>query len=167
MRYLALPSILAIAIATGCETSAPTGVPLPAEAISAHRSAATCVNVGGTVTASLVDHPDHDVEGTLYDGDGNPIGTAYAWIDHLEPRGGGAIGIEMRHRYLIDGAALDTEDRGVLTPMAPPVFRFNNSLEVVGGTGVFEWASGFIRSHGLVDFGTGSIQLDYHGRVCT
>jgi hypothetical protein len=166
MRYLALPPILAIAIAAGCDASAPTGVPLPGEA-SANRSAATCGNVAGTVTASFVDHIDHDVEGTLYDGNGEPIGTALAWIDNLEPRGDGAIGIEMRHRYLIDGSALDTQDRGVLTPMAPPVYRFNNSLEVVGGDGVFESGSGFIRSRGTVDFGTGSIQLDYHGRVCT
>lgn len=38
--------------------------------------------------------------------------------------------------------------------------------EVVGGTGAFEGATGFIRSHSEVDSGTGSIEPWYQGWVC-
>jgi hypothetical protein len=107
-----------------------------------------------------------DRHGTLLDDDGVVVGEAFAWIDGLEPRGEGAIRTQMRHRYVIDGSALDTEDQGVLSPMDPPTYWFNNRLEVVGGTGAFSDAGGMIRSHGTVDLAGGAIQLAYQGRIC-
>jgi hypothetical protein len=52
----------------------------------------------------------------------------------------------------------------VLSPVEPPLYRFNNRLEVVGGTDGSANASGFIRAHGTVVIG-GDIALQYQGRV--
>jgi len=166
MRYpAAVLGALVIAL-SACDGPAPTEVTAEALSPLLSRSAASCGNVAGTVTAAFVQGEDQDIQGTLFDGEGNAIGDAYAWIDELKPRGNGAISVSMRHRYVIDGSALDTEDRGVLSPMDPPVYWFNNRLEVVGGTGIFSDASGMIRSHGTVNMGSGAIELAYHGRIC-
>jgi hypothetical protein len=167
MRYPAVVlSILALGL-SGCDGLAPTGIPAEAgPALLSNLPAAACENVAGTVTAAFVPGEEWDIQGTLFDDDGVVLGEAFAWIDGLEPRGDGAIGTRMRHRYVIDGSALDTEDHGVLSPIDPPMYWFNNRLEVVGGTGVFSDAEGMIRSHGTVDLAGGAIQLAYHGRIC-
>ncbi|TVP54009.1 MAG: hypothetical protein EA351_14090 [Gemmatimonadales bacterium] len=166
MRYLAL-AVLTLALGLpACDAPVPTQVAPELDPPLFSLAAETCGNIAGTVTAQFVQGEDWDIEGTLFDGDGVAVGDAFAWIDGLEPRGDGAIETRMRHRYVIDGSSLDTEDRGVLSPAEPPVYRFNNRLEVVGGTGAFSEAGGMIRSHGTVDLVGGSIQLAYHGRVC-
>lgn len=158
-----------------CGQDAPTAVPDAIEP-QLSRSAAQCQNLGGTVEARFLTPaeqallPPHaagaDIGGTLLDREGNVIGDAYAWIDALAQAGSGALQIEMRHRYVINGSQLDTQDRGVLSPIDPPLYRFNNRLEVNGGTSDFAGASGFIRAHGTVVIG-GDIELRYQGRVCT
>jgi hypothetical protein len=166
MRYLGtLVTMIAVVLAAcdGAGPSAPLVVP---DHASLSRAAEACSNLSGTVSARFVEGKDWDIEGDLFNREGVRIGDAFAWIDELIPHGNGAIGVRMRHRYLLDGSEIDTEDSGVLTPTAPPVFGFNNRLEIVGGTHPFAGATGFLRSHGEVDFGTGQIELMYHGRIC-
>jgi hypothetical protein len=164
MRYLAaMIAIVALGLAA-CEAP-PTGIGAEAEALLS-RSSETCDNLSGTITAAFVAGEDWDIEGTLFDEQGAPLGDAFAWIDDAEPRGDGSLHLDMRHRYVIDGSDLVTEDRGVLSPIDPPLLRFNNRLEVVGGSGAFSAATGVIRAHGTVDMGSAEIRLAYHGRVC-
>lgn len=166
MRYVsAVISILVVGLAA-CDGPTATEVPLEPGQVLLNRSAESCDNIRGTVTASFVEGQDWDIQGTLFDENHVAIGDAFAWLDDFEPRANGAIAVSMRHRYVIDGSELDTEDRGVLSPRGPPVYWFNNRLEVVGGTEAFADAQGIIRSHGTVDLASGAIQLAYHGRVC-
>jgi hypothetical protein len=180
MRSFIVPGVLLlVAGLAACSQDAPTAVPSALET-QLNRSAAQCQNLRGTVEARFLTPEEQaqlppyaieagipaDIGGTLFDDSGNAIGEAYAWIDALEQPGGGAVQIEMRHRYVIDGSQLDTQDRGVLAPIAPPLYRFNNRLEVTGGTGAFATASGFIRAHGTVVIG-GDIELRYQARICT
>lgn len=142
---------------------------------AASRSAETCTNLRGTVEARFLTAAEQlalpavatgaVIGGTLFDDDGVAIGAAYAWIDALQPRGDGALYIEMRHRYVIGGDALDTQDTGTLAPVQPPLYRFNNRLAITGGSGAFAQATGMIRAHGTVVIG-GDIALEYHGRLC-
>ncbi len=166
MRYLAVPPTLLLLVLAACEGPGPLAPPMAPHDALLSRSAGDCTNLSGSVSARFVEEEDWDIEGDVFDDEGLRIGGALAWIDELTAQGNGGFGVRMRHRYLIDGSALDTEDAGVLSPTAPPVYGFNNRLEVVGGTHAFDGATGFIRSHGEVDFGTGRIELRYHGRIC-
>jgi hypothetical protein len=180
MRSSIIPGVLwLVAGLAGCSPDVPTSVPNPAQ-VQLSRSAAQCDNLGGTVEAhfltpteqaslpsyAVVQDTPADIGGTLFDGEGHAIGEAFAWIVALAQPGRGALQIEMRHRYVLNGSQLDTQDRGVLSPLDPPLYRFNNRLEVTGGTGAFAGATGFIRAHGTVVIG-GDIELRYHGRLCT
>jgi hypothetical protein len=143
---------------------------------AASRSADACTNLRGTVEARFLTAAEQlalpavatgaVIRGTLFDDDGVAVGAAYAWIDALQPRGNGALYIEMRHRYVIGGDALDTDDTGTLAPVRPPLYRFNNRLAITGGSGAFAQATGMIRAHGTVVIG-GDIALQYHGRLCS
>lgn len=166
MRYVsAVIPILVVAL-SACDVPTATDPALESGSLLLNRSAQSCDNIQGTVTAAFVEGEDWDIQGTLFDENEVAIGQAFAWIDALEPQGNGAIATSMRHRYVIDGSNLDTVDRGMLSPSAPPEYWFNNRLEVMGGTGAFSEAGGIIRSHGTVDLASGAIQLAYHGRVC-
>jgi hypothetical protein len=166
MRRFHTLALLSAWLLAACEAPAPTLPTAESGPPALNLSSASCGNVSGTVTAAFVQGQDWQIEGTLFDDTGAVLGDAFAWIDDLEPRGDGAIGIRMRHRYEIGGGAFETMDQGVLSPIAPPEYWFNNRLEVVGGEGDLEGARGMIRSHGTVDLGSGDIFLAYHGRLC-
>ena len=59
-----------------------------------------------------------------------------------------------------------TSDEGVLAPIDVPLYRFNNRLTVVGGSGIYANATGMLIAHGTVNLATGAIELRYQGRVC-
>lgn len=171
MRYLAgAVAVIGLAL-SACEVPAPTGIEAEEATALLSRAAPSCGNLKGSIEASFVSGEAWDIEAQLFDLAGNSVGHGFAWIDALEPHGEGAPGegaihADLRHHYVIGGSDLYTEDRGVLSPIAPPLFAFNNRLEVTGGTGAFDGATGMLRAHGTVDLGSGEIHLSYHGRVC-
>jgi hypothetical protein len=174
MRRIPVSTLLLVQALLACSGDSPTSVPDVQEP-QFNRAATSCQNLRGTVEARFLTPAEQEllpgtaagavIGGVLFDDEGQAIGEAYAWIDGLEPRGDGALHILMRHRYVIGGSILDTEDRGILAPISPPMYRFNNRLEVTGGTGAFTAASGFISAHGTVVIG-GEIELRYQARVC-
>jgi hypothetical protein len=151
-------------------TAASAGAAAPAE---------RCFNVRGPVTAAFVASTVHhpvDGDAAVIEGQtaGDVVSDAYAWIDFLshppaDPSWNGAIQIRMRHLYVDpdQGWSVWTQDEGVLAPVAAGVYRFNNRLDVAGGSGAFAGATGWLRSHGTVDFATNEIILEYHGRLCS
>lgn len=164
MRYFGA-KVAIVALGLGACEAPPTGI-VAEEEVALSSMARSCDNLAGTITAGFVEEKDWHIEGTIFDEDGAALGDAFAWIDAAEPRGEGSLHLDLRHRYVIDGSDLYTEDRGVLAPVDPPLWGFNNRLEVVGGSGAFSGATGAIRAHGTVDMGSGEIRLAYHGRVC-
>jgi hypothetical protein len=180
-RLVFLPATLLLLAA--CRPDAPIAPELPRMDVTANGHAAVpaarCFNVRGAVTAAFVASSVlHPVDGdpAMIEGQtsGDVVSDAYAWVDFLshqpaDPSWSGAIQIRMRHLY-VDPAkswSVWTEDEGVLAPVGPGVYRFNNRLEVAGGSGAFAGATGWLRSHGTVDFAANEIVLEYHGRLCS
>jgi hypothetical protein len=152
-------TLVAVAALAGCDSGTATSP--RADASVKGGQAASCQNIHGTIAVAFVSPTE--IEGTIA---GSVQGLAFATIDQITPSGNGALHVLLRHRYAVQGGDVLTSDVGVLAPIDPPLYRFNNRLSVVGGTGVFASATGRIHGHGTVNFATGAIDLRYHGRVC-
>ena len=106
------------------------------------------------------------LSGNVFDASSNLIGTTTACLITLEQQGNGASHGTLTHNFIftageLQGTTINTQDNAVLTPVDPPLlFRVNNRLEITTG------GSGFLRTHGLVNFGIGEVTLRYNGRIC-
>lgn len=122
-----------------------------------------CENVRGTIDAqvtNLTGCPIALIAGDVFDETGTQVGTTTACLVSLDPRGSGSLEAVLTHAYSIGELNFSTNDRGVLTEIAPSLFRFENRLTIVDG------ATGFLRAHGLVNFASGEINLTFNGRIC-
>ena len=133
-----------------------------------------CHEVRGTVVAYLTAPAAtcpmgtiSGVAGDVFDASANFIGTTAACLTSLEPQGNnGAFHATLMHTFIftageLQGATIGTQDQAVLSPVDPPVlFRVNNNLGITTG------GSGFLRTHGTVNFGSGEATLRYNGRIC-
>jgi hypothetical protein len=171
MSTVKLPVALAAVTAAALTAACGEGPTMPRTAQPAATLRALgydCQLVSGGIVAAFVS--DTEIEGTI---SGSVNGDAFATILALDPHGDGSIGVEMQHTYVDkepsggEVGRIFTMDRGVLAPEDPPAYRFNNQLQVTGGTGTFAGASGRLHAHGSVNLGTGAIELTYQGRVCT
>ena len=155
------PVVLAALISSAVAAcDSPTVTPSVQDPLLRNLVATSCQNIGGTVDAAFVSGTQ--IQGTIT---GSVEGAAFATVDQLTQSGNGAYHVLLRHRYVTVSGEVWTTDAGVLTPIDPPLFRFNNRLTVVGGTGVYANATGSIQAHGTVILG-GAIELRYHGHVC-
>ena len=130
---------------------------------SAVQPQSDCQNVRGTVEAQFFSPsgcPIAAIAGDVFDETGTQIGTTTACVLSLEQRGAGSTEAVLSHAYSIGGLNFSTNDQGVLTEIAPSLFRFENRLTIVEG------ATGFLRAHGLVNFASGEINLTFNGRIC-
>ena len=104
--------------------------------------------------------------GNVFDASNNLIGTTTACLITLEQQGNGASHGTLTHNFIftageLQGTTINTEDNAVLTPVHPPLlYRVNNRLEITTG------GSGFLRTHGIVNFGTGEVRTRNNGRIC-
>jgi hypothetical protein len=101
------------------------------------------------------------VAGDVFDDDDNLIGTTTACLMSVTPSGNGALHVMLSHTFDLGTLVFTTQDQLVLAPIAPPLYRVNNSLTIVSG------ASGFLRTHGTVNFATGEVNLRFNGLICT
>jgi Protein of unknown function (DUF4242) len=131
------------------------------------RPSAECSNVKATVVATL---SAGTASGTIT---GDLNGPVSATIDQVSQSGNGdagALHVLMRHHYtnLSPFGRIDTSDHAVLAPIdrGAGLYRMNNRLTVVSGHGIYTGATGYLHTHGTVDFGTGAIDLSLTGRVC-
>ncbi|HEU4875588.1 MAG TPA: hypothetical protein VFT44_20935 [Pyrinomonadaceae bacterium] len=128
----------------------------------APKAASKCDNVRGTVEAEIIgSNADCAVVivGDVFDVAGTHIGTTMACVISADEKGN-TLHAELTHDYSIGNLNFSTVDEGVLTPIAPGLFRFENRLTIVDG------ASGFLRAHGTVNFANGEINLAFSGQVC-
>jgi hypothetical protein len=126
-------------------------------------SASGCENVRGTVEAQITGTssscPGGTIVGDVFDESGNQIGTTTACIISADDKGN-TLHADLTHTYTIGNLNFSTVDQGVLSLIAPNLFRFENRLTIVDG------ASGFLRAHGTVDVSTGEINLAFNGQIC-
>jgi hypothetical protein len=173
---LLLLTAMAFASACGANPVAPSrrpdvAVSQPAQlaptATFSSRPAAACANIDAHVTATL--QADGTATGEI---SGDIAGPVTAAISQIIPTGdpNGALHVLMEHHYtnVSPYGRVDTSDHAVLAPSdkSHGVYRMNNRLTIVGGDGIYSGATGELRTHGTVDFGTGAIDLTLHGRLC-
>lgn len=167
--WLAGATAAAVALMAGCGQEPTSSTDAASSLHPAYQLAhnGDCQLVSGEIEAQFVS--DTEIQGTI---SGSVNGDAFATILALVPHGDGGIGVEMTHTYVDKDASgnelgrIFTMDRGVLAPVDPPAYRFNNQLVITGGAGTFDGASGRLHAHGSVNLGTGAIALSYQGRVC-
>jgi hypothetical protein len=140
----------------------------PAEAGSNH-----CSRVAGHISGQVIGPSDLcggalTELGTFTDKAGNLLGNFVACATGMQSDGNGAIKLQLAHTYtVIGGDTFTTSDSVVLSPIEPPSYLVDNHAIVTGGVGSYEGATGFIQDHGTFDFGTGKLEVDYHGQICT
>lgn len=185
---LCLSALLLLPLALiACDSAAPLGETATAPTYDA-RSADRCVNVRHAGLAELgapvlMPVPPFGGAGGLpTPTEIGPYSGLFSSILTDEQRmGNGAVMYHLVH-YFDDAAgnAFWTDDRAVCSPVQndPATCLVNDRLTVVGGTGDFENASGFLHNRGLItltdpvfDPGTGittfgSLEVNLHGRVC-
>ena len=109
--------------------------------------------------------------GTFTDNEGNILGTFLACATGFQQSGNGALKFQLMHTYTTTaGDTFTTTDNIVAPPIDPPLYGVNNRVDITGGTGAFQDAFGFIRTHGTVLFTTpvtGIVSVEYHARICT
>lgn len=128
---------------------------------------AECSNIKATVVATL---SAGTATGTVT---GDLNGPVSATIDEVNQSGNsdaGVLHVLMVHHYtnLSPSGRIDTSDHAVVAPIdrGAGLYRMNNRLTVVGGDGTYAGATGYLHTHGTVNFGTGAINLSLTGRVC-
>jgi hypothetical protein len=125
-------------------------------------SASGCEHAKGTVEARIIGSSascPFIIAGDVFDENLTHIGTTSACLMSAENKGN-VLPAALTHDYSIGDLNFSTVDQGVLTLIAPNLFRFENRLTIVEG------ASGFLRAHGTVDVDSGEILLDFNGQIC-
>jgi hypothetical protein len=125
------------------------------------RAQSDCINVRGTETLSLTGPTT--AEGPVT---GDLTGTVSVTVTALQQSGDGALHAQAVRTFFTAGGEIHTEDVIVLSPVAPPIYRTNERLTIVGGTGAYAGAASVLHIHGLVNFATGAVSATYHGRIC-
>ena len=120
-----------------------------------------CQNVSGTDVAQFTSPTT--ATGTL---SGDLTGTFDAVIDEIRPGDDGSLHLVAHRTITLEGGTITTSDHGVLSPVESPLYRANGHYLILGGTGIYEGATGRIDIHGDVDLGSGAVNLTYHGHVC-
>jgi hypothetical protein len=149
--FRTLRMVLALAIAVM--------VMIPASAVAAPRPAASCENVKASVQGVLAPIVDADFNliGFSLNTDslgGTVVGQTY--IERITP--GGTIHFSGVLEFAnTDYGDFVTTDEGITTPNG----RVNTTLSLIEG------GTGFISSHGWVDFTSLEFEFRQHGRICT
>ena len=100
-------------------------------------AAADCQPASGSAVAILGAPspacPVATVAGDVFDDNDNLIGTLTACLMSVAPSGNGALHVVLSHTFSLGTLVFTTEDQLVLAPIAPPLYRVNNSLTIVSG----------------------------------
>ena len=149
--------------ATGSAAVANAGV----RSTSAPRPSDVCSNVDARVVATL---SGGAATGTISGDINGPVSAVIQQVEASGNDAAGALHLLMEHHYtnLSPFGRVDTSDHAVLAPVDPAgeVYRMNNQLTIVGGTGIYSEAFGFLHTHGTVSLASGAIDLRLQGRVC-
>ena len=97
-------------------------------------------------------------------------------ITEITPSGKGAAHYTLKHIFWIDNDNyFYTDDRAVCAPAKGlgATCMINDQMTIVGGKGLFEFASGKIKTHGTLTFfdptcpdNLATLSLNLHGRIC-
>lgn len=124
------------------------------------RVAGTFVFTSFTFTSATTATAEADMSGDL-------SGTAHADYFNIATHGDGATHMNGMHTLSTTDGTLTTFDHILLLPDAEAfAARPNSRLYVVGGTGMYEGATGLLHTHGRVNLATLAGSIQFKGRVC-
>lgn len=134
---------------------------------SSRQPSPSCVSVGGTIAASIIETESGQavigsVTGTLR-------GAVRGIVEALEPQPDGSLRLDVLDHFVTEeGHVLETRDDVHLVPVPgrEGVFHQLATYEVVSGTGKFERARGSFTGHGEADIGRGQVTVRYEGELC-
>ena len=150
MRILLRACVVVIAVVTAAPAAS-----------AAPRPSTSCTNVSGTVAAFAI--PIIGPTGlvgfnVIVTATGDLSGAASASLSIERALPGGTLHLTGTHNYSASPyGALTVADRVVATPSG----RVHNTSQVISG------GSGFLVSRGTIDYATGALTLEYHGRICS
>ena len=100
--------------------------------------------------------------------EGQALGSFSANYFDIEPRGQGVTHLSGQHAVSLPGGTLLTSDAILLQAdnQNPAVMRANSRVYIVGGTGVYEGASGLLHTHGKLNVVTLEGGIDFKGQLC-
>jgi hypothetical protein len=172
-QFLALTlttGILACGEPTRPIISGPSGLAAAASSATGLSAALTSNNISGHIAGQIIG-PNPLCGGALTEigtFTGETGGTFVACVTNQQQHGNGALVFDLTHTYTTEnGDTFTTTDHVVAAPINPPIYLINNHATITGGTGIYEGASGFIEDHGTLNFATGVVSVDYHGRIST
>ena len=85
----------------------------------------------------------------------------------IQQRGSGVIHMLAHHTITRSTGTIRTSDEILLLPdQDPAVGRPNSRLDVIGGTGAYDGATGLLHTHGQLNLATLAGSLQYRGQVC-
>ena len=169
-RGFSLALVLAASFLVGCSERQMTAPPnVPDLAASAEQIAAqmACEHVSGAFVFTKFQFTSQTTavgEGTLR---GDLAGGFSAEYFDIEQRGNGAIHMRAHHTITRSTGTIRTSDVILLLPdQDPAVGRPNSRLDVIGGTGAYDRATGLLHTHGQLNLVTLAGSLQYKGQVC-
>ena len=98
---------------------------------------------------------------------GDIAGTFSAEYLDLHENGAGSSVMNARHTISTAAGSITTADVIILRPdQNPSIVRPNSRVEVTGGTGAYEGATGQLHTHWEVNLATLDGSIDFKGEVC-
>jgi hypothetical protein len=98
---------------------------------------------------------------------GDVSGTFVAQYFNLQQHGDGSAVMDAHHTITTSGGSITTSDVIILRPdKNPAVVRPNSRVDVTGGTGAYQNATGLLHTHGEVNLATLGGSIDFEGQVC-
>ena len=98
---------------------------------------------------------------------GDVAGTFAAQYFNLQQHGEGSSVMNANHTITTSGGSIRTADIIILRhDQNPLVVRPNSRVDVIGGTGAFENATGLLHTHGEVNVATLAGSIGFEGQVC-
>jgi hypothetical protein len=169
-RGFSLGLVLGASFLVGCSERQMTAPPnVPDLAASAEQIAAptACEHVSGAFVFTKFQFTSQTTavgEGTLQ---GDLAGGFSAEYFDIEQRGNGVIYMHAHHTITRSTGTLRTSDEILLLPdQDPAVARPDSRLDVIGGTGAYDRATGLLHTHGQLNLVTLAGSLQYKGQVC-
>jgi hypothetical protein len=129
------------------------------------QGAANCKQVGGAILTNFTDQTS-----TLGTATGDLRGGLGVSVLNVTPGPNGSTIFRVHHHWVTESGdtiiLADTNATAYPTPAGVFALRYINGVQITGGTGRFEDASGTLTAFGGLDLNQGQISLRYSGQVC-
>ena len=154
----------------GCSERQMTAPPNVADLAASAQQLATpsnCEQVSGAFVFTMFQFTSQTTAVGAGSVEGDLSGGFSAEYFDIQQRGSGVIHMLAHHTITRSTGTIRTSDEILLLPdQDPAVGRPNSRLDVIGGTGAYDGATGVLHTHGQLNLATLAGSLQYRGEVC-